>query len=162
LKDRQGVTVQFMSVKGGKPVFLKTPELRIEPAGFAAQELSSSASLGNAFESTVRGLTHQERDQLVRGTAEVKAYGLPNYFGEQRFGNCVTDKVGSRATARASLRKRSRNPVGLLGTTTIATRGSNPRSFRGDWRVCEIAGGSATISVFEHLRADGGLARFAT
>jgi RluA family pseudouridine synthase len=48
LKDRQGVTVQFMSVKGGKPVFLKTPELRIEPAGFAAHELSSSSSLGNA------------------------------------------------------------------------------------------------------------------
>jgi tRNA pseudouridine13 synthase len=165
LKDRQGVTVQFMSVKGGKPVFLKTPELRIEPAGFAAQELSSSSSLGNAFEITVRGLTHHERDQLVRGTAEVKAYGLPNYFGEQRFGNL---RHGQGWIARDLARGQHELALRML----IAGRSENDdaRNTRfkagidenwGDWRACrDIAGRFGQfISVFQHLaRHDGDFA----
>jgi tRNA pseudouridine13 synthase len=165
LKDRQGVTIQFMSVKGGKPVFLKTPELRIEPAGFAAHELSSSSSRGNAFEITVRGLTHSEREQLVRGTAEVKAYGLPNYFGEQRFGNL---RHGQGWIARDLAQGRHEMALRML----LAGRSENDdaRNTRfkasldeswGDWRACrEIAGRFGQhISVFQHLaRHDGDFA----
>src|SRR5262249_60941070 len=41
LKDRQGVTTQYMSVRSKRPVFLKTPALRIETAGFADSALTS-------------------------------------------------------------------------------------------------------------------------
>ena len=54
LKDRQGVTTQFMSVEGGRPVQWKSADLRIETAGFAAGPLTSDRSVGNAFEVTLR------------------------------------------------------------------------------------------------------------
>src|SRR5262249_11819962 len=49
LKDRQGVTTQFMSVPGGRIVRMRTPDLSIEPVGFADEVLESRHSLGNDF-----------------------------------------------------------------------------------------------------------------
>lgn len=157
LKDRQGLTTQFMSVKGGRPVFLKTPELRIESAGFAARELTSSESLGNAFEITVRRLSREDYEALVRGVAEVKAYGLPNYFGEQRFGNL---RHGQGWIARdLALGK---HEVALRALLSARSEHDDARNARfksgidhawGDWRQCrEIAGRFGQyISVFQHL-----------
>lgn len=161
LKDRQGVTIQFMSVKGGRPVFLNTVELRIETAGFAAHELTSADSQGNAFEITVRGLTLDEREQLTRGAAEVKAYGLPNYFGEQRFGNL---RHGQGWIARDLAR--GRHEVALRMLLAGRSEHDDARNTRfksdldeawGDWRACrEIAGRFGQhISVFQHLMREG-------
>jgi tRNA pseudouridine13 synthase len=157
LKDRQGLTTQFMSVKGGRPVFLKTPELRIESAGFASRELSSAESLGNEFEITVRRLSREDHEALVRGAAEVKAYGLPNYFGEQRFGNL---RHGQGWIARdLALGK---HEVALRALMSARSEHDDARNARfksgiahawGDWRECrEIAGRFGQyISVFQHL-----------
>jgi tRNA pseudouridine13 synthase len=157
LKDRQGLTTQFMSVKGGRPVFLKTPELRIESAGFAAHELTSAESLGNAFEITVRRLSHEDYEALVRGVAEVKAYGLPNYFGEQRFGNL---RHGQGWIARDLALKK--HEIALRALLSARSDHDDARNARfksgidhawGDWRQCrEIAGRFGQyISVFQHL-----------
>jgi tRNA pseudouridine13 synthase len=157
LKDRQGVTTQFMSVKNGRPVFSKHGDLRIEPAGYAAEELTSAASLGNEFEITVRGLTQVERDNLVVNVAEVKAYGLPNYFGEQRFGNL---RHGQGWIARDLAQ--GRHELALKSLLCGRSDNDDARSARfkaalatewGEWRECrEIAGKfRAHISVFQHL-----------
>ena len=55
-KDRQGVTIQYMSVSGGKPVSVHSQDLKIDPAGFALEELTGEASRGNAFELNVRDM----------------------------------------------------------------------------------------------------------
>ena len=47
LKDRQGVTSQFMSVPKGREVRLQRPELKIEPVGYSRAALSSGDSIGN-------------------------------------------------------------------------------------------------------------------
>ncbi|MBL8859109.1 MAG: tRNA pseudouridine(13) synthase TruD [Planctomycetes bacterium] len=157
LKDRQGVTVQFMTVKGGRPVFLKTPELRIETAGFASREITSSDSEGNAFEITVRKMSDEEREALVKGAAEVKAYGLPNYFGEQRFGNL---RHGQGWIARdLALGKHEVALRALIAGKSEHDDARNSRFKRsiegawGDWRSCrEFAGRFGNyISVFQHL-----------
>ncbi|MDZ4773178.1 MAG: tRNA pseudouridine(13) synthase TruD [Planctomycetota bacterium] len=161
LKDRQGVTTQFMSVKGGRPVFLKTPELRIESVGFASHELTSAESLGNAFEITVRRLSQADYADLVRGVAEVKAYGLPNYFGEQRFGNL---RHGQGWIARdLALGKHELALKSLLAGKSDHDDARNSRFKNGiqhawgDWRQCrEIAGRFGQyISVFQHLIREG-------
>lgn len=157
LKDRQGVTTQFMSVPGGKVVHLRTPELAIEPAGFAEEMLASRHSLGNHFEIQVRALAPGAEARVESAAAAVREHGLPNYFGEQRFGNL---RAGQGWIARdLALGHRERALKNLLCT---ASERDDPKSGKfksalsqrwGDWRACrEIAGVfGAHHSLFEHL-----------
>ncbi|MBI1379565.1 MAG: tRNA pseudouridine(13) synthase TruD [Planctomycetaceae bacterium] len=87
LKDRQGITIQHMSVEGGDVVHVEQSDLRIEPIGYAREALSSHHSLGNAFEIRVRGLSRPEVDTLRGNLDRVRSVGVPNYFDDQRFGN---------------------------------------------------------------------------
>lgn len=157
LKDRQGVTTQFMSVAGGKPVRLHTPELSIELAGFADEVLESRHSLGNRFEITVREIPPGALPKVESALAAVREHGLVNYFGEQRFGNLAS---GQGWIARdLALGKHERALKHLLAS--VSERDDpKARKFKaaltsrwGDWRACrEIAGVfGAHHSVFEHL-----------
>ncbi len=157
LKDRQGVTTQFMSVHAGRPVFLKTPELRIEEVGRAARALESKDSRGNAFEITVRRLEPAERETLMRGVEEVRVHGLPNYFGEQRFGNL---RHGQGWIARDLAL--GRHEAALRALVAGASEHDDARNARfkraiehawGDWRECREEAGrfGQYISVFQHL-----------
>ena len=157
LKDRQGVTTQYMSVSGGKPVRLRTPELRIEPVGFAEEVLESRHSLGNRFEVTVRAVPPGVLPRIEASLAEVREHGLVNYFGEQRFGNLA---AGQGWIARdLALGKVERALERLLCSASERDDAKNQK-FKaalaarwGDWRACrEIAGVfGAHHSVFEHL-----------
>ena len=157
LKDRQGVTAQYMSVPGGRPVRLRTPDLSVEPAGFAAERLESRHSAGNAFTLVVRGLPASALAHVRAEIGAVGVHGLPNYFGEQRFGNL---RFGQGWIARdLALGYPERALERLLCSSSES---DDPRSARfktalasrwGDWRACrEIAGTfGAHHSVFEHL-----------
>jgi tRNA pseudouridine13 synthase len=157
LKDRQGVTTQYMSVAGGRPVRLRTPELRIEPVGFAEEVLESRHSLGNRFEVTVRAVPQGTLPRIEASLAAVREHGLVNYFGEQRFGNLA---AGQGWIARdLALGKHGRALERLLCAGSERDDLKN-RKFKaalasrwGDWRACrEIAGVfGAHHSVFEHL-----------
>lgn len=157
LKDRQGVTTQFMSVPGGKLVRLRTPELAIEPAGFAEEVLASRHSLGNHFEIHVRALSPGSLARVEAALAVVREHGLPNYFGEQRFGNLRSGQgwiardlaLGHRERALKNLLcsdSERDDPKSRKFKTALAARW-------GDWRACrEVAGVfGAHHSVFEHL-----------
>lgn len=87
LKDRQGVTIQYMSVPSGKPVEVVEPDLRIESVGYAQRPLESTDSAGNAFEINVRALNKGELLALRKNLDIVRRSGVPNYFDDQRFGN---------------------------------------------------------------------------
>jgi tRNA pseudouridine13 synthase len=87
LKDRQGITVQHMSVVDGRDVRLEVEGLRIEPIGFARSPLESADSLGNAFDINVRALSPSEVSALRSNLDSVREGGVPNYFDDQRFGN---------------------------------------------------------------------------
>jgi tRNA pseudouridine13 synthase len=165
LKDRQGVTTQYMSVPSKKPVFLRTRDLRIEPAGFAQDELTSARSSGNAFELTLRGISRGEREKLQAAIAEVREQGVPNYFGEQRFGNLRYNQgwiardlaLGSHERALKELlcaRSENDNERNSRFKSALAARWD-------DWRACrDIAGKfGAHHSIFEYLaRHDGDFA----
>jgi len=81
-KDRQGVTIQYMSVARGKPVQLHSPELKIDPAGFAREELTGDASRGNAFELNVRELSRADLKRLRTRLPESEGYGIELEFHE--------------------------------------------------------------------------------
>ena len=157
LKDRQGLTIQYMSLARGREVHLSTGELKIEPVGFAATPLTSADSLGNAFELTVRALTRHDLYCLRTNLPRLRVHGTLNYFDDQRFGN-LTHGQGwiykglCLGETGAALRR-------LLGARSPRDD-ERHRRFKdglerhwGDWRECRDDAGrfGAHHSIFEHL-----------
>ena len=157
LKDRQGLTIQYMSVARGREVHLADAELKIEPAGFAAKPLAGEDSLGNAFELTVRALSRDDLHRLRTNLPRMRAHGTLNYFDDQRFGN-LTHGQGWICEGLC-LGETGRRLRRLLGAPSPRDD-ERHRRFKeglerhwGDWRECRDDAGrfGAHHSVFEHL-----------
>ncbi|MBY5990552.1 tRNA pseudouridine(13) synthase TruD [Ferrimonas balearica] len=89
LKDRHGVTRQWLSVRIPGKVEPQWHELNDERITLLAahrhgRKLRTGALAGNRFRIAVAGLS--ESPALTARLAQV-AQGVPNYFGEQRFGH---------------------------------------------------------------------------
>lgn len=90
LKDRHAVTRQRFSLhlpgREAPPLdALRVEGLRVTGAERHARKLPRGALAGNRFALVLREL-HGERAAVEARLAEVAARGVPNYFGEQRFG----------------------------------------------------------------------------
>ena len=157
LKDRQGLTIQYMTLARGREVHLATSELKIEPVGFARAPLTSADSLGNAFELTVRALRRGDLHRLRVNLPLMREHGTLNYFDDQRFGS-LTGGQGwiyrELCLGRAEVALRT-----LLGARSPRDD-ERHRRFKeglerhwGDWRACRDDAGrfGAHHSVFEHL-----------
>lgn len=140
LKDKQGVTVQFMSIEGGRQVQYDDDFMSIEPVGRAAQPYSSRFSFGNGFEITVRDLAPQEIAAAREQIPIVRAKGLPNYFDDQRFGNLRHDQgwVGLEL-----MRGRYEHALGTLvcapsphDDARVADKKRALEQAWGDWSTC--------------------------
>ena len=161
LKDRQGVTIQHMSVARGRPVRVRSKELLIEPVGRAAEEVSSAVSLGNAFEIIARDLDRQEVQALRANVPVVREHGVINYFDEQRFGNV---KHGQGWIARDLMKGEHERALKALLTSRSPHDDPRRQRFKervhalwGDWRSCRDEAGryGQHHSVFEHLGKTG-------
>jgi tRNA pseudouridine13 synthase len=128
-KDKEAVTTQLFSVRDGDPVDLPTIEgADVEVVGRAGRSLRFGDLLGNEFDVVVRDAERPEQVDAV--TADLASFagsavasgtgggdgddgaddatptvGVPNYFGQQRFGSRrpVTHEVGL-AVARGDWR----------------------------------------------------------
>ena len=166
-KDRQGITIQYMSVRRGRPVRVQAAEVKIETAGFARARLSSEFSRGNAFELSVRALLAGDLHRLRTALPIVREHGLVNYFDDQRFGN-LTHGQGWIAKDLMLGRYEKALRTLLTGGSTQKSHGEAQRRrdddergrFKralgrtwGDWRACRDVAGrfGAHHSVFEHL-----------
>lgn len=90
LKDRHAVTVQRFSVHLPKRVapdlaLLESDELRVLEHHWHAKKLPRGALAGNRFVLALREV-EGERDRIEQRLQEISAHGVPDYFGEQRFG----------------------------------------------------------------------------
>ena len=159
LKDRQGVTVQFMSLPRGREVRLRDQELLIESVGFADEPLASSHSLGNAFELTVRALERSDLATLRTNLPFLREFGVPNFFDEQRFGNL---RHGQGWIARRLMLGETSEALRDLLAASSQFDDERARIFKrnlreqwGDWRACRSLAGKfgEHHSVFDHLLA---------
>ncbi|MEK7815448.1 MAG: tRNA pseudouridine(13) synthase TruD [Pseudomonadota bacterium] len=89
MKDRHAVTVQWFSLHlpgrdnpdfGGLP-----PAVEILEAVRHTRKLKTGGLGGNRFSIVLREC-RGDRDALMRRVEDIRARGVPNYFGEQRFG----------------------------------------------------------------------------
>jgi len=90
LKDRHAVTRQRFSVhlprrQSPDIAALHADDLRILHHAWHAKKLPRGALAGNRFVLVLRGVQGQ-REAIDARLALVSAQGVPNYFGEQRFG----------------------------------------------------------------------------
>lgn len=160
LKDRQGLTIQFMSVPRGREVRLATGDLKVETAGFAESALSSDDSLGNAFELTVRALGRGDIHRLRVSLPLMREHGTPNYFDDQRFGNLTH---GQGWIYKGLCLGQTEEALKRLLSARSARDDERHKRFKegierhwGDWRECRDVAGrfGAHHSVFEHLARD--------
>jgi len=93
LKDKDGITGQFMSVEKGRQVNFKDAQLTIRPIGKADRAVTSADSQGNSFEIVVRDLSGDDMRRIRHNLAQVKDFGVPAYFDDQRFG-CIRHGQG--------------------------------------------------------------------
>ncbi|TKB49211.1 tRNA pseudouridine(13) synthase TruD [Ferrimonas sediminicola] len=99
LKDKYGVTSQWFSVRiPGKETpdwtSLNDDNLEVLQALRHGKKLRTGTLSGNRFVLTLRQL--QPGTDLERRLEQIRAHGVPNYFGEQRFGH------GGRNVERAA------------------------------------------------------------
>lgn len=86
LKDKRAVTYQYITIKHGPKRDFREKNLELTYLGNVPKSLDRNDLLGNNFEITLRGITIDDHI-ILRNIEEVKQYGIPNYFDEQRFGS---------------------------------------------------------------------------
>ena len=116
MKDRRAVTRQTFSVHlPGRPdpewASLQHAEFRVLDAVRNSRKLKIGALRGNAFRIALRGV---EGDRLLldQRVAMIARLGVPNYFGEQRFGRGGSNV--ERARAMFAGKRVQRHERGLL------------------------------------------------
>ncbi|KGQ19645.1 tRNA pseudouridine synthase D [Lysobacter dokdonensis DS-58] len=90
LKDRHAVTTQRFSVHLPKKVApdlaaLESDEMRVLHSTWHSRKLPRGALAGNRFVLTLREV-EGERDAIDERLRAIQTRGVPNFFGEQRFG----------------------------------------------------------------------------
>ncbi len=159
LKDRQGVTEQWISVRGRR-LEVRRSDLQVTYEGRTARPITSKQSTGNAFEVVLRELTENDVERLKTRSGLVQTSGFPNYYDDQRFGNIrhgqgfiLRDVLkGDYETALKQLLAVP-SPKAITGDVKLK-RILNAKW--GEWDVCaSIARGPAYRRVFSILQRSG-------
>jgi tRNA pseudouridine13 synthase len=91
LKDKAGITRQWISVQSDRVRpqdvrALQLPDVQILDARLHRNKLRTGHLRGNRFAVTLHGVTEDAAERATAIMARLAADGLPNYYGEQRFG----------------------------------------------------------------------------
>ncbi len=117
LKDRQAVTVQRFSVHLPKRIapdlaLLESDDLQVVAHSWHNRKLSRGALAGNRFTLVLRGI-QGERDAIEERLGQIRAGGVPNYFGEQRFGRGGDNVDAARAMFNGQRMRREQRSIYL-------------------------------------------------
>lgn len=117
LKDRNAVTTQWFSVGlAGRPEpdwgALAAEGLEVLEAARHGRKLRRGGLSGNRFGLVLRGLAG-DRDAVAARLEQAAERGVPNYFGQQRFGRDGGNLQLAGALFAGRLRERNRHKRGL-------------------------------------------------
>lgn len=141
LKDRHAVTLQWFSIprpREGIPDWSILVEEGIEvlESHPHRRKLKRGALAGNRFEILVRELDRETLVGLDERLATIRARGIPNYFGEQRFGHDHSNLVRAHALFAGTAGRVPRHQSGLwlsAARSQIFNEVLAERVRRGDW-----------------------------
>jgi tRNA pseudouridine13 synthase len=89
LKDRHAVTRQWISIWGATPDAVRKAEIegiRVLEVALHPHKLRTGHLQANRFRIRLRQIDVSKLEDLRRVLSEIEMHGLPNYYGEQRFG----------------------------------------------------------------------------
>jgi tRNA pseudouridine13 synthase len=140
LKDRHAVTTQWFSVQigidGGPDWYaLAADAFEVLEAHRHRRKLRIGALAGNRFRIRIRRLVGDSLE-LVRRLDQVSRRGVPNYFGEQRFGRGEGNLHRVQALLAGEIRRPSRHQRGLwlsAARSQLFNEVLALRVERGDW-----------------------------
>ncbi|UCG92234.1 MAG: tRNA pseudouridine(13) synthase TruD [candidate division WOR-3 bacterium] len=87
LKDRYSLSTQYLSFKGNMKHTIREKNFTVTPIGSAKKPITPLCLAGNRFSITLRNLKTKEIENIFENHNQIKAFGIPNYFDEQRFGS---------------------------------------------------------------------------
>ncbi len=155
LKDKQGITSQYISIPG-KRVEFRRAGLEVRFLGRSSRPVSPDLSEGNRFRIRVGALGREEVEGLEARLEEVRRFGAPNYYDDQRFG-CL--KHGQGFILRPLLAGRPGDALRDLTASLSRYDSRGMASLKGallaawgDWRTCEKIGRKLGVQgIFRHL-----------
>lgn len=142
LKDRHAVTCQWLSVprpRQGRPDWSSLEPLGIEVLAEHPhrRKLRRGALVGNRFSLLIRDF-HPSVPDLTARLERIRALGVPNYFGEQRFGREDGNLIRAHALLTGEIGRAPRHERGLwlsAARSQIFNEVLAERVRRGDWAI---------------------------
>ena len=155
LKDRQGQTEQWITIRGRRFDF-RGGGVEVRFKGRTARPLTSKMSRGNHFDIQVRDLGEADVERLLRRLPLIRRCGFPNYFDDQRFG-CLKHGQGFaqrnvlRGEWETALHRLLARPSKVALTGDVKLKRLLERHW-GDWEACaSFSRGPLYGKVFQHL-----------
>jgi tRNA pseudouridine13 synthase len=149
LKDRHAVTRQWFSVRRNSGSKLNwdlfaAPGVQLLRQTRHLKKLRRGAHSGNEFEIILRNIKYLDNNLEARLDA-IKATGVPNYFGEQRFGRSGSNLQQARDLFAGKRLKRSARSLALSAARSyLFNRVLDTRVRDGSWN-CILAGDCANL-----------------
>ena len=119
LKDKHAITTQVLSVEKIPPeqiLKLNIPQIQILWAERHSHKLRVGHLKANRFEITLRNTSPQTLSDVEKKMAQLTTEGIPNRYGEQRFGN----KQNTHLIGKALLNKDWEKALGYVLDTETA------------------------------------------
>jgi tRNA pseudouridine13 synthase len=116
-KDRRAVTRQWMSVPGLDPekaLSARLKGMRILKAVPHGHKLRTGQLRGNRFEIRVANVTEGVESRARKALDEIMRRGMPNRFGEQRFGHAGRNSERGRALLLGEISMRDRRKARFM------------------------------------------------
>jgi len=144
LKDRHAVTRQWFSVR--RPSAEATDWEAFDAEGVEVREyhrhqrkLKRGAHKGNAFRIALRAdNVRQHENEIVKRLATIKACGVPNYFGEQRFGRGGANIELGRAVVAGRRVARHKRSIGISALRSLEFNNElSARVEAGTWNLLQ-------------------------
>jgi tRNA pseudouridine13 synthase len=141
LKDRHARTIQYLTIFHGPKRNLTHHQISVDYLGQIREPYTSTSIRANRFIVRMRDLAMTEVDAAQIALDEVRAFGLPNYFDDQRFGSVTP---GGEFIARLMVLERYEDALRLaLAAPYEFDRAEQKREkgilreHWGDWAACK-------------------------
>jgi tRNA pseudouridine13 synthase len=142
-KDRHAVTTQWFSVylpKGTEPDWqiLDTESVQVLQVARHGQKLRRGAHRANRFVIRLRDIQCDDKMQLAARIQQVLSSGVPNYFGEQRFGRGGNNLHQAQTLLVEGKRIRNKQERGMVlsaARSWLFNQVLAERVRRGNWQV---------------------------
>jgi tRNA pseudouridine13 synthase len=171
LKDRHALTQQWFSlvwpIKSPLPEWPDRDDIRVLTARRHGRKLKRGAHRGNTFTLRVRDLSFQDnREALGADLERVRACGVPNYFGAQRFGRDGRNITLSRALFAGRRLSRNRRGFALSAARSLIFNAMvDARVRAGNWDrplvgdVCMLDGSQSVFAWADAGQSEDALAQ---